>query len=203
MTQYSFPLGFSDNSPSAVQSGERDYRDYYPTPLTLVANALSLYDGTPELILDPCAGSGNWGITARSRWLDSILVGVDQNFDQHHMDYDLWWNQDFFSIVPTMLFDLVMMNPPFSLAQEFIERGRLHLAPQGKLIALVKITLLCSVGRATGFWPHYRPISVHTLGDRPSFSGDGKTGPGEEYMLVVFGKEPAEHTELEIGRLWK
>lgn len=203
MSQYAFPFGFSNTSPSAVQSGERDERDFYPTPVELVDNALSLIGFTPDLILDPCAGTGNWGLMARARWEHAIIAGVDQFFDVPTASYNVWWNQDFRSLVPALLYDLIMMNPPFVIAQEFIEHARLHLAPHGKLIALVKLNLLCSVGRAETIWREYKPESVHTLGDRPSFSGDGRTAPGEEYMLIVWGKESAPRTELEIGRLWK
>lgn len=100
-------------------------------------------------------------------------------------------------------YDLIMMNPPYGgMALKFIEHGRLHLKPDGVLLALVKITFLCGQDRARNFWPQYKPRSVHTLGKRPSFSGDGKTGVGEEYMLVTWGKESADSTQLEIGRMW-
>lgn len=201
--QFALPFGFTDESPSAVQSGERDVRDFYPTPIELVRNALELIDHDPIYILDPCAGLGVWGGVARRKWAGAWIVGVDQFFSTPQRDYDRWINQDFRSFMPNdEQYDLIVMNPPFNIALEFIQHARLHLAPKGILLALVKITFLCSQERALNFWPLYRPRSVHTLGKRPSFSGDGKTGVGEEYILVTWGKESADSTQLEIGRMW-
>lgn len=202
LDQMTLPLDIMLGGVSAVSSGERDWRDFYPTPRDLVRSALSLYTGKPSSILDPCAGLGAWGDEARARWPDALLRGFDLYFEKQPASYDAWEHRDFLHATPSLLADLVVMNPPFKYAEQFVQRGRLHLTEGGMLIAMLKITFLCGQDRARAFWPDYMPASVHTLGRRPSFSGDGKTGVGEEYMLVTWGKDSASTTALEIGRMW-
>jgi hypothetical protein len=65
--------------------------------------------------------------------------------------------------------DLVFTNPPFSLAQEFIEHA---LACAPTVIMLLRINFLGSQKRYD-FWQQFPPDGLFILSKRPSFTGKG------------------------------
>lgn len=90
---------------------------------------------------------------------------------------------------------MVVMNPPFLQAQEFVERAleQVHYeqepisAPYPTVIALLRLNWLGSKMRAP-FHRKMRPL-VWVLPGRPSFTGDGKTD-STEYAWFVWTKNP-------------
>ena len=65
--------------------------------------------------------------------------------------------------------DLIFTNPPFSLAQEFIEHSMMF-APT--VIMLLRINFLGSQKRYD-FWQQFPPDGLCILSKRPSFTGTG------------------------------
>lgn len=192
------------DAPSAVGSGVRDMRDFYPTPFGLIANALDLVIDSPLRVLDPCAGTGRWGVEAHERWPDAQIHGVDLFFPRKADGYSSWEHRDFLGSFSSSRYDLIMMNSPFSFVEEFARMGWQHLAYGGTMICLMRTQLLSGQDRSEKFWPNLVPTSVHTLARRPSFSDNGKTGKGDEYMFVTFSKPLAreDETRLQICRKW-
>jgi hypothetical protein len=78
-------------------------------------------------------------------------------------------------------FDLDIGNPPFSLAEQFLDRAR-QLADV--VVLLERLSFLGSDSRAHR-WHGYTP-DVYVLPNRPSFTNDGKTDSAD-YAWFVWG----------------
>lgn len=76
-------------------------------------------------------------------------------------------------------FDLVVMNPPFTLATDFIERG-LEIAPV--VVALLPASVEYGTGRWDDLWRWVDPVRKATLSSRPSFGGDH--GPKTDFCAM-------------------
>ena len=90
-------------------------------------------------------------------------------------------------------FDVVVMNPPFSLCQEFVRRSR-ELAPI--VICLTRINWFASADRQPWFQTNM-PAHTLVLPDRPSFTRDGFTD-GTEYCWAIWTPGPRRHTLMSV-----
>ena len=138
--------------------------DFYPTPEWCYEN-ISIDWSNFKTALEPCKGDGRilsflekQGI--KTDWCE-IQEGLD--FFEHDGEYDL-----------------IFTNPPFSLAQEFIEKA-LGMAPT--VIMLLRINFLSSLKRQS-FWLMNPPDGMIVLSKRPSFTGKGTDS--QEYALFIW-----------------
>lgn len=72
-------------------------------------------------------------------------------------------------------FDLIVGNPPYEYAEEFVRMALRHLAPHGSIVFLFRLAFLESQDRGAGLWREYPPYRVSVCSKRPSFTGNGKT----------------------------
>ncbi len=72
---------------------------------------------------------------------------------------------------PRSKFDLVVTNPPFTLAMEFVQAALKVLSPSGTCAMLLRLNWLASMKRAE-FLSRHCP-DVYVLPRRPSFTGGG------------------------------
>ncbi len=129
-------------------------------------------------ILEPCAGRGDiikalrasgytWDITAVelvSELAEEVSAsGIDRLYYGSFFDH-------YFSEANYGKFDLVIINPPFSLLEDFMEKSHSLLNESGQLIVLMKLCHLVGNSRSK-FLMKYRPTSVHLLANRPAFTG--------------------------------
>jgi hypothetical protein len=152
----------------------RDY-DHYPTPQHTVLGALGLIEKAPGRILDVGAGDGTWGRVARQLWPACHLEGIEVRFDEKPSDYDEWHIGDFAVSQPNGRFDLVMGNPPYSHAENFVRRGYNLLSVGGSLVFLLRLAFLEGQARRDGLFHEIPPYQVAVCSKRPSFSGNGRT----------------------------
>lgn len=138
--------------------------DFYPTPEWCYKN-LPIDWSQFKTALEPCAGDGrilnflsDKGIT-----MDYCEIQEGLDFFEHEGEYDL-----------------IFTNPPFSIAQEFIEKA-LGMAPT--VIMLLRINFLSSLKRQP-FWLMYPPDGMIVLSKRPSFTGTGTDS--QEYAWFVW-----------------
>ena len=89
---------------------------------------------------------------------------------------------------------LVLTNPPFTLAQQFIRHAR-HWCPNADLMFLLRLGFLAAEKRAK-FYAEMGTPDIYVLPNRPSFTGDGRTD-GVDYAW--FHWKAHEHNK--IGRL--
>jgi hypothetical protein len=88
--------------------------------------------------------------------------------------------KDFFNWSDSV--DLIITNPPFSLAQEFINHSLKHASCT---ILLLRVNFLASIKRYE-WWKQIPPTALHILSKRPSFTGSGTDAT--DYAWFVWDK---------------
>lgn len=158
---------------------ERPEHDFYPTPpwpVRLILGELPC----ARVVLDPCAGDGAILRVARDAW-GCEAIGYDVDPER------LWGNPpiDALALDRWHEADLILTNPPFRLAREFVDRALAEAAPRRATVAmLLRLAFLASKGRAA--LHQDRPSDVYVLGERPSFTKDGATDR-YDYAWFVWG----------------
>lgn len=177
------------------QRPERRAADHYPTPAWLIEEALALVEIEPKRILDPGAGCGRWGAAARARWPDAFLAGWDIRPLPSPRHYDFWWSDDVLLDSFDRPFDLIMGNPPYCQAEEFVRFGLRSSSFSGELIFLLRLPFLAGQKRRDGLFREWAPYQVAVCSKRPSFSPDGRTN-SEDFCLIHWRKDWRGETRL-------
>lgn len=144
---------------------ERNAFDTYETPEWAVK---CLFDLVPIKkgwsYMEPCRASGRFynELPIGSAWAE-IREGVD------------------YLHTPYKRVDCIITNPPYSLAQEFVEKAH---NDADVIIMLLRLGFLESMRREE-FWKKYPLDNLITLSKRPSFTEDGKTD-GSGYGFFVW-----------------
>lgn len=177
--------------------------DFYETPAAAVEAILPHLPCAAD-VLDPCAGRGAilaalGGLPAGSQqtplgraWLRGFEI------DRAHIDGE---QRPYVGQRDALARDgwgrpgLVIMNPPFNRAIEFVERALVEVERGGTVAALLRLGFLES-GRRIAFHAAH-PSDVYVLARRPSFTG-GRTdnaayawflwGPGRGGRWFVLGR---------------
>jgi len=191
--------------------------DEYPTPPLLATEitrwALSMWPPTREhgvTILEPGAGKHAPFLRAADQLIGPIAdcVGVELG-DYPRPDPEFGWhpNCDFTNpnqFGSTHPFDLVITNPPYSLAQEFVERAHAVVNHWGLIVMLLQTGFNGARSRVD-FWARYRPIAKRTIRPRPGFVASTKstaTRDMREYMAVVWPGPALARFLTNVGRDW-
>jgi hypothetical protein len=128
--------------------------DAYQTPVECIKALLPFVDFTrdPDFI-EPCKGEGNIYnlIPCQHKYWCEITAKKD------------YFKRDFKRV------DLIITNPPFSRALEFLQKS---LSEAETVIYLLRLNFLASQKRKA-FWNANRPTHIFVLGNRPSFTGNG------------------------------
>ena len=171
---------------SATNRGTvRKEHDFYATPVDVVENLLKFIDlSNVSTILEPSAGSGNvltplsgdFNITSceiREEELDT-LDGLSQS-----VIIDDFMTHDF-----TDKYDLIIGNPPYSKAIEFVEKSLSLLSENGKLVFLLRTAFLESKKRYE-FWQENPLSDLLVLSKRPSFTGKGTDATSYSWFVWI------------------
>ena len=191
------PMAFELTPPQEAAQGQAD-SDHYPTPPLLAREGLravvELLGHQPEFMVEPgCADRAPF-LTAAANpdWeadCDTRLVGVEHRDVPRPEAVDVlghWFPRtDYLTWTPKSRWapDLIMTNPPFSLAVEFIERSRQLVDPYGLVVMLLQTGIEGSNDRRE-FWAKHRPILKLTPRPRPGFVKGGNDS--REYAFYVF-----------------
>lgn len=137
-------------------TGKVETNEYYPTPSAVVDKLLSVVSfRDSDRFLEPCAGEGAIfnavPLPDSQKSFAELSLGIDYletRFDKQ---------------------DVIITNPPFSLAEEFIRKSMSELADDGTMIYLQRVNFLGSLTRVN-FWhevgfPNKTPVIV----PRPRF----------------------------------
>ena len=170
---------------------KRKKADFYPTPLEFckatVSNLIPT-DCSPAFICDPGAGDGVWGEALRERFKDAYLIGVELEREDFPIVYNQWHTIDYLNHHGLYgKYDLIIGNPPYSLAEEFIRHSLDLLSDSGYLIFLLRWSFLESQSRGRGLWKEFPPKELNVCVSRISFTGDGKTDD-QAYGVYVWQK---------------
>lgn len=141
--------------------------DFYATPPWCYENLdidWRLFSSAHE----PCRGDG------RIQFFLEEEKGLTCTYSEITEDKDFFeWNEGT---------DLILTNPPFSIAQEFIDHA---LETCNTCIMLLRINYLGSITRHP-WWKKNTPIALHVLSKRPSFTGKGTDAT--DYAWFVWDK---------------
>lgn len=164
--------------------------DFYRTPEWCVKKILpALPKGS---VLDPCAGDGailravdgthaplsgieiNPALCVGAQCIGTFIEEKDALLDSTN------WGRP----------NLVLMNPPFNLALEFVRKAIEVQKPHGGTVAaLLRLSFLASKKRKEFFIAN--PCDVHVLSKRPSFTGHGTDSC--DYAFFIWGPGRGNH----------
>ena len=120
---------------SAVNRGQRKASDFYQTPGTITRHLLNIepFHGS---ILEPAAGDG------------AIVRELSKKYSNIHAN-DIRDNNelDFLHFPEDIKFANIIMNPPFSLAFEFIEKAKKYMRVKSRPFCLCPTYMVKNVLR--------------------------------------------------------
>lgn len=182
---------------SATNRGaKRVASDFYATPLETIYSLLDNYDGIKpgDTILEPSAGNGNIIQALRDRGYKNTIGAIELRAEEANNLATLADDviiTNFLNINPSACdkWDVIIGNPPYSLAQEFIDKSLEVLAPGGRLIFLLRTNFLESQKRAK-WWRDKLPSGLYVLSKRPSFTGKGTDATS--YSWFIWTKEQTD-----------
>jgi len=130
-----------------------------------------------DRVLDPCVGLGAFSNAIKELNIVKLVRTIDQDVT---VEADI--HNDFLQVpVRGDQFNLITSNPPFSLAQEFVEKSTGWCDQRGTVAFLLLLQFLGSNGRAE-FFRKYPPSTIDVMRPRPSFAENGATDM-REYAL--------------------
>jgi hypothetical protein len=178
-------MSSAGRSKKAGTGHQRHLSDYYATPSHVTRAILRRLCIDVPRILEPSAGDG-----AIVRELLAAGVPADR---VRAIEIDpgraaqvpcVTQCEDFLKCRPWRREDepwLVIGNPPFSLAQEFVEHSLAIVAPGGTVAMLLRLAFLESQKRASFHREH--PADLYVLPRRPSFTGKGTDSAAVAWFL--------------------
>lgn len=185
---------------STNRGKDRSKFDYYRTPIDEIRKFLHQFRFDypltfPLNILDPCAGGD---ATHPASYPEALRDSFGSEEPYHVTTVDIREDSraDFkFGYLGDILFDrafdLVISNPPFDLAQEFILKALTDVEHDGLVIMLHRLNFFGGQARKE-FWKLHMPEATYVHSKRMSFTDDGKTD-SIEYCHSVWrkGNHPA------------
>lgn len=136
---------------SATNRGaKRIESDFYPTPTETIDNFLKNYDiGKDLAILEPCAGNGNIIESLKKQGCMNIDAVEIRREEAENLIDKLGVGHvaicDFLTMNNKFLankYDVIITNPPFNQAQEFVEKCLEIVKPNGTVIMLLRTNFL-------------------------------------------------------------
>lgn len=166
---------------SATNRGaERKANDFYETPLEAIEALLyspGVREIMPERVLDPGAGRGAILQVMKKRWTlpraSAIAIENDPNLAVELRTHPFCVVEDDFLTLPAFEdVGVIVCNPPYSLAREFVARGHLRYwrVPQAYLL---RLNFLASIKRKDWWQGIKEEPKLRVLSKRPSFTGEG------------------------------
>lgn len=176
--------------------------DYYGTPLNVVREFLTEWtsDNLINLkklrILDPCAGGSEINPMSYPEVLIKDFKVNPENIDT----IDLRENslaelkEDYFGYFPDEKYDLIITNPPFSMAIEFITKALTQVKEGGYVVMLLRLNYLGSKKRKT-FYDVNFPESLYVHHKRISFIREGQKSGTDSIEYAHFVWEKGTHNK--------
>ena len=131
--------------------------EFYPTPAKVVDALLETVSFRPsDVFLEPCRGEGaiynRIPLPGNQKCWAELSEGVD------------------YLKTPFNNIDVIITNPPFSLATDFLEKAKSELSEDGTMIFLLRLNFLGSKKRVE-FWEAFgTPPHIKVITPRPSFA---------------------------------
>lgn len=190
---------------STNRGGKREVSDYYRTPpehirVFLVEFLDDIIEDGDEMaapgrgiaVLDPCAGGDAEHLPAYPAVLEEWagMFRPIRTLDIRE-DSPAAVHGDYLKTEIKGQYDIIITNPPFSHAQEVIEKALADVAPGGYVIMLLRLNFLGSEKRK-GFFKKYPPFRIYVHSSRMDFLGGPKRKTDSiEYAHFVWKKGTA------------
>jgi len=173
----------------AGAKADREQNDNYPTPRWCVGQIVRALERTyPQALegalLDPCAGSGNiLDVLRLNDYTRLRAVEIRPDCEEPLTKIVGPGNVLIGDFLKELSYHCaeadegpvnVVMNPPYTLAQEFVD-ACLELEPVCWVTVLLRVGFLESFDRAL-WWEDRPPVELFGLKKRPSFVGGGTDG---------------------------
>ena len=138
----------------------------------------------------------SYPVTLMSVWANNDNIHtIDIREDSRARMKWYYWNYLEFNL--NWVYDIIITNPPFNIAQQIIERALLDVKEWWYVIMLLRLNYFWSVWRFP-FWKKNMPHSTYIHHKRMSFTDDWKTD-SIEYMHCVWKRwEKNTSTKLYI-----
>lgn len=178
-------------------------KDYYRTPIYEILKFLEVFNDIMPLkgkiILDPCAGGDQTNAVMPYPFaLEKYTGGFSQYTIDIRKDSPARVHADYLETnIIDLDFDLIISNPPFSLAQQFIDKALKDVSIGGYVVMLLPLNFLGSQKRHD-WWKDRMPQYIFVHSNRMSFTPDGKTDSREYAHFVWHPLEKPEYTKLYI-----
>ena len=144
--------------------------DFYATNPVAVEMLLNKYSFKGTTILEPCVGEGHIAEAIKEFTDNEVQITgldlIDRGYPNTIVQNFLTWNT-------VKKFDVIITNPPFSLAQEFIEKSMTLLKDNGQMAMFLKIQFLEGVKRKD-FFEKYPPKYVYVFRSRMATWNNGQ-----------------------------
>lgn len=161
---------------SATNRGtKRKPYDFYATPIAVVDNFLSNYTLPQGNILEPSAGNGNIIKALRDNDIYNHITAIEIRAEERqHLSSlsDEVIITDFMKFKKDKEYNVIIGNPPYTLAKEFINKCFEIANENTVIIMLLRTAFLESKGRFE-FWQKHPLSDLYVLSKRPSFTGKG------------------------------
>lgn len=175
----------------------RRKNDAYMTPPDLAHAICSRVQETVALptdaiVLEPGAGTGNFITAVRVAWKDAVIKAIDLKAGYRRRCMIAGANEfvkaDYLKMPKerAQIYNLVIGNPPYELAEEFVERAY----SEGMVVCfLLRAAFRSGVGRwvgtkkGIGIFKKCPPLLTWPVVPRPSFTGTGTEHSEYEVFL--------------------
>jgi len=127
-------------------------------------------------ILEPCAGNGNFIRIIREMGYNDHITAIEIREEEKNnlknngsSEIEI---ENFLNYIPIKQYKTIIGNPPYSLAQEIIEKCFQISNKNTEIIMLLRLAFLESNKRYE-FWQQHPVNKLYILSQRPSFTGKG------------------------------
>jgi len=187
---------------SGANVTKRIASDAYMTPPKLahaICQAMP-YTGFKH-ILEPSCGVGNFLPAIRAKWPGASLTAVE--LDAERAQVSGAYCADALKLPSAAHFDLIIGNPPFSLASEFVEWSHGQLVDGGIVAFLLKLSFLSGKDRVENLYSKFPLCSLFPIVGRPPFRTETKATDSHEYGVFVWQKNYVGSALLGRHICWK
>lgn len=166
---------------------ERKPHDFYATPVDCVENFINNYgiDRIKGNILEPSAGNGNVIQALREKKVQGTITALElraEERDSLTQISDKVIIADFLKWEADKDYDVIIGNPPYTYAREFIEKCFKIANDNTVIIMLLRTAFLESKSRYE-FWQQHPLSGLYTLSKRPSFTGKGSDATSYSWFI--------------------
>ena len=173
---------------SATNRGiRRKNYDFYATPIDVIENLLNNIDLNQygNKVLEPSAGNGNICRVIKRYYPNKSVTALEireeelENLIQYSDEVII---DDYLQIETDSKYNIIIGNPPYSKAIEFVNKSLELLEENGVLIFLLRTAFLESKSRYS-FWQKNPLSGLYTLSKRPSFTGKGTDATSYSWFI--------------------